>query len=203
MEKSIVIKIIAFILFGYISYKVVKYYFNRENDSERTLINQVTDFDESYSQIINRNDIFEPSANFSISWTMKVLNIPSNFIWKSSYTKNKPIILNGGCPNIYYNPAKNIIIIKFEMLNTNNTSFYKDIIIKNIKVQMWNKYILTVKGRNIAFYINGNLEYSYLLPTVPLTQKGSLKLGEQENNFLGKVTEVIYYNYPLQMNQIK
>ena len=133
---------------------------------------------------------------------MEVLNIPSNFIWKSSFTKNKPIIANGGSPNIYYNPSKNELVIKFEMLDTNNMPFYKDIIIKNIKLQSWHEYTLVAKGRNISFYIDKQLEYSYILPGVPILQKGGLKLGERNNNFLGKVANVIYYNYPLAMNQI-
>lgn len=203
MDTTIVIRIIAFIIIGYLIYYVVKHYFNKNNNNQITLLDQITYFDESYSNSIKRTDIFPPNVNYSISWKMKVSNIPSNFIWKSSFTKSKPIIQNGGSPNIYYNPSDNTLIIKFELLDTNSAPFYKDIVIKNIKLQKWNSYVLVAKGRNISFYINGLLEYSYLLPAVPLIQKGNLKFGEKENNFLGKIANVVYYNYPLEMNQIK
>lgn len=202
MPSTNVMYIISFFIIACIIYIVFKYFLTRTIETQKQLLPKETLFDETYTKHINRNDIFPPSNNFSISWKMKVLNIPSNFVWNSSFKKNKPIIINGGCPNIYYNPSNNNLIIRFEMMDTNLNTLHKNITIKDITPQAWVKYTISVKGRNVSFYINGKLVYGYMLSSVPIKQVGTFKMGEKNNNFLGKMQDVIYYNYPLKMKEI-
>jgi hypothetical protein len=203
MKGAIIIKSILFIVISYVSYRLLKYYYFIDNSLvQKTLLNNETHFVEEFKQVINRIDLFKPNLNFSLSWKMKINNIPSNFIWNSSFQKNKPIILNGGCPNIYYNPSQNKLLIQFKYLDTHMQPVFKDIFLKEIKVQKWSHFVIVVKGRQVNIFEDGELKYSYLLGTVPIMPEGSLEMGQKNNNFLGKVKNLVYYNYPLKMNEI-
>jgi hypothetical protein len=203
MKGATIIKSILFIVISYVSYRLFKYYYFKDNSAtQKTLIDNEIHFIEDLKMVVNRTDLFKPNLNFTLSWKMKINNIPSNFIWNSSFQKNKPIILNGGCPNIYYNPSQNKLLIQFTYLNTHMQPMFKDIYLKEIKVQKWIHFIVVVKSRQINIFEDGELKYSYLLETVPIMPEGSLEMGQKNNNFLGKIKELVYYNYPLKMNEI-
>jgi hypothetical protein len=203
MKGIIIIKSIFFIVICYALYHLFKYYYFKDNSTtQKTLIKNETHFAEDFKKVINRADIFKPNLNFTLSWKMKINNIPSNFIWNSSFQNNKPIILNGGCPNIYYNPSENKLLIQFTYLDTHMQPMFKDIYITEIKIQKWVHYVITVKGRQVNIFEDGELKYSYLLATIPIMPEASLEMGQKNNNFLGKVKDIVYYNYPLKMNEI-
>jgi len=201
-KGPLIVKIIIGLLISYIMYLVAKHYYYKYNVIEyKEFIKNETLFDEDYVSVVDRSEIFDPSVNFSISWKMKIANIPSNFLWNSSYDQGKPIIMNGGCPNIYYKPVDNILTFEFEMLDTQLQPLYKNIYLKDVPVQTWFTIVVVVESRRANIFLNGDLKYSYLLPTVPLKPKGQFKLGSINNNFLGKINNVVYYNYPMDINE--
>lgn len=204
MKGQMVVKAIAGIIAMYICYRIFMYYYYKDySDTQKVLIDKPTHFIETFKKVINRSEIFKPNVNFSLSWKMKILNIPSNFAWNSSVRKNKPIALNGGCPDIFYNPHTNELIIIFELLDTHSMSVPKTIKIKDIPVQSWVNYALIVKGRQVMFYINGELKHSELMENVPTKQTGAFRFGTINNNFLGHVDNFVYYNYPLKMDEVQ
>ena len=89
------------------------------------------------------------------------------------------------------------------MLDTHSMTFPKTIKITDIPVQSWVNYALVVKGRQVNFYINGELKHSQLMENVPLKQNGALRFGTINNNFLGHVNNFVYYNYPLKMDEVQ
>lgn len=198
-----VIKIIIIFIILCASYYVYLYYKKDNIKNKKILIHNKTQFVETYKRVINRNEIFKPNINFTLSWDMKILNIPSNFNWKSSIRNNKPIVLNGGCPNIYYNAYNNQLIITFQFLDTHSMTIPKTIVLDNIPVQSWVNYSIIVKGRHVMIYMNNHLEKSYLLENIPIKQEGGLVFGAINNNFLGFINNFTYYNYPLKMNEIE
>lgn len=203
MKAQSGVKIIIFLILIYAIYYAYTYYRSDKETTQKTLINKETQFIETYKTVINRGEIFKPNVNFTLSWNMKILNMPSNFVWNSSVRKNKPIVINGGCPDIYYNPFNNQLLIMFQFLDTHSMTMPKTITIKDVPVQSWVNYVLVVKGRQINFYMNGQLKHSHLLENVPMKQQGGLKFGEINNNFLGFVNNFVYYNYPLKMNEVQ
>ena len=203
MKAQSGVKIIIILIVIYAVYYAYKYYNNNNEETQKILINKETQFIETYKTVINRGEIFRPNVNFTLAWDMKILNMPSNFVWNSSVRKNKPIALNGGCPDIYYNAYENELQIMFHILDTHSMTIPKTISIKDVPVQSWVNFVLVVKGRQINFYINGELKQSHLLENVPLKQESGLRFGEINNNFLGFINNFVYYNYPLKMNQVQ
>jgi hypothetical protein len=203
-KGPLIIKVIVASLVLYILYRITKHYHHKHNNIKyKTILKTETLFDEDYVSVVNRSDIFKPNVNFTISWKMRIANIPPNFLWKSSYKQSKPIILNGGCPDIYYKPDKNVIIIKYQMMDNKLNTVYKDLVIKNIPLQRWNNFVIILESRKVNIYMNNELQYSYHLPTVPMEPTGQFKMGSVNNNFLGKINNVVYHNYSLNMNEVK
>lgn len=203
MSSSIIIKIFIVCLIIYLAYRIYRHYHPAQEATYKVLIDKPLTVDEDYKRVIKRTEIFEPKTNFSIGWHMKLYNISSNFLWKSSFRLSKPIIDNGGCPVIMYNPADHVLILKFHMIDNNFNTFDKEIRIKDLPVQAWFHILVTVENRFINIYLNGELKNSYKLSTIPTLPDGNLQIGQINNNFLGKLNNVTYYDYIVPMSEAK
>ena len=89
------------------------------------------------------------------------------------------------------------------MMDNKLNTVYKDLVIKNIPLQRWNNFVIILESRKVNIYMNNELQYSYHLPTVPMEPTGQFKMGSVNNNFLGKINNVVYHNYSLNMNEVK
>lgn len=198
----VIVKIVFSLVTLYFIYVIVKYYYNKNRIIvTKKILKQETIFSEKFVQMIDRVDIFKPNVQFSLSWKMRIPNIPSNFLWNTSFKENKPLILNGGCPNIYYKPSDNQLSIQFNMLDSQLENLYKEIFIKDMPVQSWVTMVIVVKSRMVQIYMNRELKYSIMLPTIPMKPEGSLQLGSVNHNFLGKMNDITYYNYAMNMDE--
>ena len=65
-------------------------------------------------------------------------------------------------------------------------------------MQNWSQYIFVIENRNIRLFINGKLVLTKLLPSVVVIPQLNTRvvLGEQNNNFLGKIKNLTLYPYP-------
>lgn len=204
VDNNSIILLLVGALFCYMVYYGYSYYFNRDHriTESVTLIDKPEIFSENYSQIISRNDIFPPNIDFSISWKMKILNIPSNYLWASSFHNDKLIFRNGDCMDVFYNPANNLLKFKFNLIDSTNTNFIKEITLKDIPLQSWFQIYVVIESRYINLYMNKKLVKSYKLPTIPMLPKGDFQLGQVDKNFLGKIDEMVYHNYSVPMLEI-
>lgn len=201
---EIIIKITVACLVIYLLYYAYRYYNPLSTvETSKTLVDKQILMDEDYHLTIKRSEIFDPNINMSLTWRMKIFNIPSNFLWKSSYRLEKLIFQNGNCFDVRYVPADNKLILRFNMINNNLENITKDLVIEDLPLQHWISIGLVVESRYVNLYLNGELKYSYKLPTVPVLPESNFEIGLHNNNFLGKVSNVVYHNKTLTMTEMK
>ena len=216
MEFSQIIFIVLLIITIVLGVLYYFYYYKSDNNMSKYKIDILKDeatFDEGYSQILNTNllvkdrtGILIPNMGYGITfaWEMNIPNLAGNDKWKHNYNTLKPIISMGDSPVISYHPKKNYISI---ILKYKNNPFYvqmAEIRFDDIKLQSWNKYIAIVDNRSVKLYINGTLMATKFLPSIPMINdvNSEIELGQTNNNFLGKVRNIVLYPYPLSFKEI-
>ena len=155
----------------------------------------------------DRTSLLVPNMGYGITfaWEMNIPNNAGNDKWKSSYNTLKPIISLGDSPVISYHPKKNYLSV---ILKYKNNPFYvqiAEIRFDNIKIQNWYKYIVIIDNRSVKLYINGVLSATKFLPSIPMINdlNTELDLGAKDNNFMGKVRNIVIYPYPISYNEIE
>lgn len=172
-----------------------------------------TEFNEKYSHslqvansISNRKTLYVPKMGYglSFSWEMYIPNLPGNDKWQNSFNILKPIISMNDSPQISYHPKKNYLSIILKYRDNPFYAQFNEIKFENIKLQKWSKYILIINGRNVVLYIDGNLAVSKYLPSLPVIYdiNSEIVLGQQNNNFLGKIRNLYMYPYPLSYTEL-
>ena len=136
-------------------------------------------------------------TNISFYWEMKVPNMQGTEPINSSSNKYKPLIRFGSGPNIYYHPRKSILdfVVKYKD-NPNYPKFSHTQV--EVKQQRWNKFLCVIRGKLIFIYINGELVKSNTLGNVPFianSPKEMLKIGDRNNNIIGKIRNLTIYFY--------
>lgn len=156
--------------------------------------------------VTTRNTLYVPKLGYGLtfSWDMYVPNINSNENWSHSYNNIKPIIYMSDSPQIGYHPKKNYLSIIIKYRNNPFYAQYNEIKINNIKQQKWYNYILVINGRNIQLYIDGKIETTQYLPSLPVIYDitSDVSLGKKDNNFLGKIRNLILIPYPIKDTEI-
>lgn len=109
-------------------------------------------------------------------------------------------------PGFWLSPALNNFVIVFQ----NNDSNAERIQIDNVEMNKWINVITVIENKSISIYINGLLDrinnieltpvdvsnYNFFIN--PQTKDGTTGFG-----FPGYITDTIYYNYPLTIDNIK
>lgn len=72
----------------------------------------------------------------------------------------------------------------------------------HIPNQRWNQFVFVYQADRIDFFINGHLEKSFDVLTKTYTQNDQIAIGDQETATYGAVANVIYYDYPMTLNQV-
>ena len=216
MEITNTYLIVIVIIFILLCIAVYYYYWIPKQSNVNTykipLITSETIFDESYNSIIrlntlvSRNTLYVPKLGYGLtfSWEMYIPSLGGNDKWQTSYNHLKPIISMNDSPIISYHPKKNYISITLKYRNNPFYAQFAEIKFENIKVQKWVKYIVIIENRNISMYVDNILSSTKTLPSI--ISIGDLNtdivLGEENNNFLGKIRNLTLYPYPLSYNEI-
>jgi len=177
------------------------------------LITTETVFDESYNSIlrlntlVSRNTLYVPKLGYGLTfaWEMYIPSLGGNDKWQTSYNHLKPIITMNDSPIISYHPKKNYLSITLKYRNNPFYAQFAEIKFEDIKLQKWVKYIIIIENRNISMYIDGILSSTKILPSIISIGdlNSDIVLGEENNNFLGKIKNLTLYPYPLSYNEIK
>jgi hypothetical protein len=177
------------------------------------LITDETHFNEEYnetfntSSLISRDTLYIPKLGYGISfsWEMFIPSQGGNDKWQSNFNHLKPIIKMNDSPAISYHPKKNYLSITVKYMNNPFYSQFGEVKFKDIKIQVWQKYVIVVENRNIRLYINGNLVSNKILPSIAVISSGKsdVFLGEINNNFLGKIKNLLLIPYPLSFDEIQ
>jgi len=208
------IVIILIFLFGLFYY----YYWapsqSNINKYKITLLDDETLFDESYlntislqTQVSTRDTLYIPKLGYGLSfvWDMYIPSINGNDKWQTSYNRIKPIISMEDSPVIGYHPKKNYLSIILKYRNNPFYAKFAEIKLDTIKQQRWSKYILIIQNRTIKLYINNVLSVSKTLPSIPVIYdiQNEIILGDKNNNFHGKIKNMVLYPYPLSYDEIE
>ena len=168
--------------------------------SDEMKIDETFEVNVEFSEFIGkRESLFLDGEGTDISfyWEMKVPNMEGTEPINSSSNKYKPLIRFGSGPNIYYHPRKSILdfVVKYKD-NPNYPKFSHTQV--EVPQQRWNKFLCVIRSRLIFIYINGILVKSNTLGNVPFianSPKEMLKIGDKNNNIIGKIRNLTIYFY--------
>jgi len=186
---------------------------NNVNTYKIPLLIEETTFTEDYNNIINlttlvspRTVLYVPKLGYGLtfSWDMYIPAQSGNDKWQNNFNHLKPIITMGDSPVISYHPKKNYLSIVVKYRNNPFYAQFSEVKFTDMRLQNWSNYILVIENRNIRLFINGKLVSTKVLPSVVVIQdiRTELNLGEINNNFLGKIKNLILYPYPLSYDEI-
>jgi len=177
------------------------------------LITDETIFKEDYNttinldQIVLRDTLYVPKLGYGLSfaWEMYIPAMAGNDKWQTDFNHLKPIIAMNDSPVISYHPKKNYLSIIIKYRNNPFYAQFAEVKFKDMKLQLWSKYVVVIENRNIKLYINGSLVSIKILPSViTITDiKSQIVLGSLNDNFLGKIKNLSLFPYPLSIDEIK
>jgi len=130
----------------------------------------------------------------------------------SSYTEFTPIFDYGGKPTILYKADTNTLMItvrlsslspttltdNFEQDEHGNVIVYKS---DDMKLQKWNNFIINYQAGIMDIFYNGDLVKS-VGNIVPYMTLDVISVGNSRG-VTGEICNVMYYNYPLDIDRIK
>ena len=208
---AIVIVIVLVVLY------IVYYYFylssNNLNTYKIPLLTDETVFTEDYinniilaTLVSPRITLYIPKLGYGLtfSWDMYIPAKNGNDAWQNNYNYLKPIITFGDSPVISYHPKKNYLSMVVKYRNNPFYTQFTELKYTDVRLQNWSQYIFVIENRNIRLFINGKLVLTKLLPSVVVIPQLNTRvvLGEQNNNFLGKIKNLTLYPYPLSYAEI-
>ena len=214
--SSIITYVIILVLI-LIAIYIYYYYFylssSNINKYKLPLLTDETVFTEDYNTTINlatqvspRLTLYVPKLGHGLtfSWDMYISAKNGNDTWQNNFNYLKPIITFGDSPVISYHPKKNYLSIVVKYRNNPFYTQFTELKYKDVRLQNWSQYILVIENRNIRLFINGKLVLTKVLPSVVVIPElnNQVVLGEINNNFLGKLRNLILYPYPLSYDEI-
>jgi len=208
----ITVTLILFILLMYLGYIL---YLKKEIYEKETIliegekvISQNFSFITNVYNLVKRNRLILPNEGNTliISWHMYLPNVGGDMYWTSSYNKDKPIIKIGNSPHIYYNPKQNVlkIITKYQYSPFEN--HFPIIEVPNITLQKWCLYTVVIQNNLVRVYIDGELIITKPLETaitIDDFKNTEIKVGEVNNNIMGKISNMKLYFKNYQHHELK
>jgi hypothetical protein len=177
------------------------------------LTSEIT-LDEAYSQIIqianlvsSRSTLIVPKLGYGITfaWEMYIPNLAGNASWNNNYNIVKPIFAMQDSPQVGYNPKKNYLSIITKYRDNPFYAQFSEIKVPDLKLQKWCKYTLAISGRTIQIWIDGTIIKTEYLPSLPVFYdiQSSITIGQVNNNFNGKLRNLIMYPYQLSYKELQ
>jgi hypothetical protein len=196
-------KILLFVMMGIIIFAIFywSYTVNRERLQKlnsQVLITENTDIKNTKSKEVTVNRSSSNALSFSF-W----LNIRS---MTPTAVAGMNVVLN---VNEYIivgvDSTTNNLVIQFRKPTPTSTGNYQ-VVLENIPFYTWNHYSITVNGRYINIYVNGELVQSSLIdsPLVPAGNSYVVSLGDTTSNstFNATIANCYYFSYILNYNQV-
>ena len=176
------------------------------------LLTDETLFNETYTQTLitetlvsPRSTLYVPQIGYGLTfvWEMYIPSQGGNDKWQHNFNTLKPIITFGDTI-ISYHPKKNYLSISVKYRNNPFYAQFAEVKFTEMKLQCWLKYIILIENRNVRLFIGGTLVSTKTLPSVVSIDdiKTNINLGQENNNFLGKIRNLSLYPYPLAYDEI-
>jgi len=209
--SSKVLPLLLIVLIPYILYQLYKYYY-RQKMFKLVLLDGTQLVDSKFYEYIDYTKAVELKNvdlntldlgyGFTVIFDIYIESVPSHKQWTSSFAKSKPILKFNYSPNIYYNPKNNYLDIVLLYKDNDYFENRKHIKIENILVNRWNKIAVRCKNRDITVYLNNKIVNMITIPNVPILNRRKIHIGEKNNNFIGKLKNMVYYSHPIDDNLI-
>jgi len=209
---GIIIVVVLLLIYFYYYYYYIPGTLNSSLYQIQLIDNNELTFNENYTNILQmntlvfRDTLYVPKLGYGLTfvWDMYISSIGGNDKWQHSFNILKPIIAMNDSPVISYHPKKNYLSIVVKYRNNPFYVQFSDIQYKEIKLQRWSRYIVIIDNRTLKLYIDNVLVLIKVLPSVIVIYdiNSSISLGQQNNNFLGKIKNLSLYPYPLSQDEI-
>ena len=194
------------ILFIMIVIVVLKYFKIKFLKDPVILLPKTIIMDPTYSKKYLSNDIPLPNIEkgdelgVSIGFKIYLENAMENEKWGNRFDQLKPII--NFFPSIYYHPLENYFEFGVEIKDNVQMSSYQTVKFNNPPLQKWLKIIAIFNSTKIQVYLDNELIISKKLKNPPIFKAKTLQIGEENNNLKGQLGPIIYWSYPLNLNDI-
>jgi len=218
MNQSVIFMIVGIVLLLLIlGLYYFYYYLPRQSNLGKyqiPILTTETTLDETFSQTVqianlvsNRPTLMIPKLGYGITftWEMYISNLAGNAAWQNNYNIVKPIFSMQDSPQVGYNPKKNYLSIITKYRDNPFYAEFFEIKVPDIKQQKWCKYILAISGRTIQIWIDGVIVKTEYLPSLPVFYdiQSAITIGQMNNNFHGKIRNLIMYPYPLSYTELQ
>lgn len=153
----------------------------------------------------DRTEIVLPGYGngLTFKWHMYIEEPQAEKSWATNYSRDKPLIRIGESPQILYNPKYNILKLQLKYRESPFYAHYPIIEVRDLPLRRWNYMIITIDGPHIRVYINGKLVLNKILPNEPVITTDNITVGEQGNNFLGRIRDMQIYFRPYNTQEIR
>mgnify|MGYP001183968733 FL=1 len=198
-NKKNIIFITAFIILSISIFVLVKRYMYK-NKYEPLLIKKditIKPF------IINENKMIKSDSGNQLAFSFWIFmdSVSGSENWNSNYYDQRNILHKGKSPGLLYIPELNLYRISIKTKTDDDNIEMFDI--KNVKLQQWVHFVISLNNRTLDVFIDGKLKHSFVTSNVPILNDRSLIFGSIKTKVNGKLTNLRYFNKSLDVYRVK
>lgn len=210
MDLVIAVSIIFFI--GLIFLVFYNYFYKPRKDQQTMLIPGELVISDDFEQTVlkptfmaDRAEIVLPGYGngLTFKWHMYIENPQAEKSWASNYSRDKPLVRIDESPQILYNPKYNILKLRLKYRESPFYAHYPIIEVRDIPLRRWNYFVITIDGAHIRVYLDGRMILNKILPNEPVITTSDIVVGEQGNNFMGRIRNLQVYFRPYNTQDIR
>jgi hypothetical protein len=210
MDLVIAFSIIFFI--GLIFLLFYNYFYKSRKEQQTMLVPGELVISDDFEQTVlkpafmaNRSEIVLPGYGngLTFKWHMYIDNPHAEKSWASNYSRDKPLVRIDESPQILYNPKYNILKLRLKYRESPFYAHYPIIEVRDIPLRRWNYFVITIDGAHIRIYLDGRLIMNKILPNEPVITTSDIVVGEQGNNFMGRLRDFQVYFRPYDTQAIR
>lgn len=161
----------------------------------------------NYNAIINKLNRKERKLKeknnkieFTYSIWIKIFNAEENLNWQTPYDTPKIILNRNYSPILLYIPNSNTFRIGIQISKDSKINFYE--IPNFFRLQRWEHLCVVLQERNLDIFLDGELNISYILPSVPFLNNEDIYLYENYGLY-AQCSFITYYNRSLDIKEVK
>lgn len=195
--------ILIILMLGFYIYKLLQPKFKKE---PIMLLTNTIDVDPTFSKQFSYNEIKLPELNkgdaLGMTFGFKIFleNAMENEKWGSRFDQLKPII--NYFPSVYYHPYENYLEFGVEIQDNIQMTSYQTVKYVNPPLQKWLNIVAVFSSTRIQIFLDNELIISRKLKNPPIFKLRPLQIGETNNNIKGQYGPMVYFPYPLDINEI-
>ena len=143
----------------------------------------------------------EEGIQFAYSFWIFMDSVSGSGNWNSNYYDERNIMRKDNAPGIYYTPETNLFRIGIRTRTDEENIEMFDI--KNIKLQEWVHFVVSLNNRTLDVFIDGELKHSFITENVPILNDNALIVGSIKTKVNGRLTNLRYFNNSLDKKKVK